>query len=169
MTTTTPDRTMSENAIIRDILWSIAEKEMRRRKSDEMLHAAPIEKTGEEIGWVEVVTEAIAALPWYEWNLPDGRTPPQPNAAVEMVSLLAAVLENDTISPSSVNTTWSGGVAVEWHIGGIDLEIACQPDGTAEYSFEDCLGEEHEGSAWDDMTRLRQLIGRLPASRQQTE
>ena len=169
MTTTTSDRTMSERAIIRDILRSIAEKEMRRRKPEEMLNAALMEKISKEIGWVEVVTEAIAALPWYEWNLPDGRTPPQPKAAVEMVSLLATVLENDTISPSSVNTTWSGGVAVEWHIGGIDLEIACQPDGAAEYSFEDRLGEEHEGSAWDNMTQLRQLIGRLPASRQQTE
>ena len=169
MTTTTSDRTMSERAIIRDILRSIAEKEMRRRKSEEMLNSALMEKISKEIGWVEVVTEAIAALPWYEWNLPDGRIPPQPNAAVEMVSLLAAVLESDTISPSSVNTTWSGGVAVEWHLGGIDLEIACQPDGRAEYSFEDRLGEEHEGSAWDNMTQLRQLIGRLPASRQQTE
>ncbi len=166
---TTTDGTMSERAIIRDILWSIAEKEMSRRKPEAMLHAAPGEKTGEERGWLEVVSEAIAGLPWYEGNLPDGRTPPQPKAAVEMVSLLAAVLESDTISPSSVNTTWSGGVAVEWHIGGIDLEIACQPDGAAEYSFEDRLGEEHEGSAWDDMTQFRQLIGRLPASRQQTE
>lgn len=166
---TTTGKAISERTIIRDILWSIAEKEMRRRKSEKMLHAAPIEKTGEERGWLEVVTEAIAGLPWYEGNLPDDRSPPQPKAAVEMVSLLAAVLESDTISPSSVNTTWSGGVAVEWHIGGIDLEIACQPDGTAEYSFEDRLGEEREGSVWDDMTQLRQLIGRLPTSRQQTE
>ena len=166
---TTSDKTMSKNAVIRDILWSIAEKEISRRKPGAMIHAAPRLKMGKERGWLEVVTEEVSKLPWYEGNLPDGRTPPQPKAAVEMVSLLAAVLESDTISPSSVNTTWSGGVAVEWHIGGIDLEIACQPDGTAEYSFEDRLGEEHEGSAWDDMTQLRQLIGRLPASRQQTE
>ena len=166
---TTSNKTMSANTVIRDILRSIAEKEVSRRKPGAMTHDAPRWKMGAERGWLEVVAEEVAGLPWYEWNLPDGRTPPQPKAAVELVSLLAAVLENDTISPSSVNTTWGGGVAVEWHIGGIDLEIACQPDGTAEYSYEDRLGEEHEGSAWDDMTQLRQLIGRLPASRQQTE
>ena len=169
MTTTIHDGTMSERAIIRDILWSIAEKEISRRKPGAMIHVEPGWKMGAEKGWLEVVTENVAGLPWYEGNLPDGRTPPRPKAAVELLSLLAEVLESDTISPSSVNTTWGGGVAVEWHIGGIDLEIACQPDGTAEYSYEDRLGEEHEGSAWDDMTQLRQLIGRLPASRQQTE
>ena len=166
MTTTIHDET---SAIIRDILRSIAEKEISRRKPDAEPRAVPGEKRDAEKGWLEVVTEEVARLPWHEGNLPDGRTPPQPQAAVELVSLLAAVLESDTISPSSVNTTWSGGVAVEWHIGGIDLEIACQPDGTAEYSYENLLGEEHEGSAWDDITQLRQLIGRLPASRQQTE
>ena len=166
MTTTIHDGTTSEWAIIRDILWSIAEKEIGRRKPDAVPRVAPGEKRGEEKGWLEAVTEEVAKLPWYERNLPDGRTPPQPKAAVELVSLLAAVLENDTISPSSVTTTWSGGVAVEWHIGGIDLEIACQPDGAAEYGFEDRLGEEHEGPVWEDMTQLRQLVGRLPASRQ---
>ncbi len=168
MTTATSDKTMSERAVIRDILWSIAEKEMRGRNTEATLHAPTGGKTGAEKGWLEVVTEEIAGLPWHERNLPDGRTPPQPKAAVEMVSLLAAVLENDTISPSGVTTTWAGGVAVEWHIGGIDLEIACQPDGTAEYSFETRLGEEREGPLCEDMTLLKQLVGRLPASRQQT-
>ena len=169
MTTTIHDGTTSECAIIRDILCSIAEKEISRRKPDTPPRAAPREEGGKEKGWLEVVAEGVSRLPWYEGNIPDGRTPPQPKAAVEMVSLLAAVLEPETISPSSVNTTWSGGVAVEWHIGGIDLEIACQPDGTAEYSFEDRLGEEREGLVWDEMTQLKQFIRRLPTSRQRTE
>ena len=169
MTTTIYDGTASERAIIRDILWSIAEKEITRRKPDAAPRAAPRGECGKEKGWLEVVTERVSRLPWYEGNLPDGRTPPQPKAAVEMLTLLATVLEHETISPSSVNTTWSGGIAVEWHIGGIDLEIACQPDGTADYSFEDRLGEENEGSAWEDMIQLRQFIGRLPTNRHRTE
>ena len=131
-----------------------------------MPRASLRENAGAEIGRLEVVTREISRLPGHEGNLPDGRTPPQPKAAVEMLSLLAAVLENNTIFPSSVNTTWRGGVAVEWHIGGIDLEVACQPDVTAEYSFEDQLGEEHEGPAWEGLATLRQLIGRLPTPRQ---
>ena len=54
---------------------------------------------------------------------------------------------------------------MEWHISGIDLEIACQPDGTVEISFEDRFGEEYEGTATEDMAQLKQFIGRLPGSR----
>ena len=166
MTATTGGRAVSEHTVIREILHSIAEKEMSGRSAEITFHAVPKGKTDSEGGWLEFVTEEVASLPWYETNLPDGRTPPQPGAAVGLISLLAAALESDTIAPSSVNTTWAGGVAVEWHLGGIDLEIACQPNGTAGFSFEDDTGEEHEGPVAGDMAQLRQLVARLPARRQ---
>ena len=139
---------------------------MQGRSVEFTFRAVPRGETDAERAWLEFVTEEIASLPWYETNLPDGRTPPQPKAAVGLISLLAAALKSDTIAPSSVNTTWAGGVAVEWHIGGIDLEIASQPDGTAEFSFEDDKGEEHEGPVTRDMALLRRLVGKLPASRE---
>lgn len=166
MTTTTSSRTESERTVIQEIFRSLAEREIEAKSVRVTFQAVPTEKTGDGKGWLEFVTGEIASLPWYESNLPDKRTPPQPRAAVGLISLLAAVLESDTIAPSSVNTTWPGGVAVEWHIGGVDLEIACQPDGTAEFSFEDRHGEEYEGTAAEDMAQLKQFIGRLPGSRQ---
>ncbi len=166
MATTVQDSAMSECLVIRDMLRSIAEKEIQRNKPNAAPQIEPTEHSSEERGWLEFVADKVSRLPWYDANLPDGRTPPQPKVAVEMVTLLAAVMDNGAIHPSSVNTTWAGGVAVEWHIGGIDLEIACQPDGSAEYSFEDQHGAEYEGPAWDNLALLRQLAGKLPASRQ---
>ena len=171
MTSTTSGRAGLEHAVIREILHTLAEREMTGRSVQLTFRAVPKEKTGNQAdnqeGWLEFVVREVAALPWHESNLPDGRTPPQPRAAVGLISLLATALERDTITPSSVNTTWAGGVAVEWHIGGIDLEIACQPDGTAEFNFEDQLGEEQEGTVTADTTEIRKFIGRLPTSRQQ--
>ena len=161
--TATSDRIMSERTVIREILQTLAKKEMREKSPDA---TSPATSNG-ETGWMEFVTEEIASLPWYEKDLPDGRTPPQPRAAVGLINLLAAALKSDTIAPSSVNTTWNGGVAVEWHIGGMDLEITCLPNGTTEYSFEDRTGEEYEGPATEAMTLLRQIIRKLPASRGQ--
>lgn len=168
MTTTTDSETESQHRLIREIFQSLAEREIWVRDVDNTSPVALMGKTGDDTAWLEFVTREMASLPWYELNLPDGRTPPQPSAAVGLISLLATVLERDTIAPSSVNTTWPGGVAVEWHIGGVDLEVACQPDGTVEFSFEDQLGEEYEGTAMEDMVQLRQFISRLPGSRKRT-
>ena len=165
MTTTVGGGTASERSLIRDILQSVAEKAVQGRGVDFTFQAVPLEETDGSRGWLEFVANEIAALPWYETNLPDGRTSPQPRAAVNLITLLAIALESDTIAPSSVNTTWAGGVAVEWHLGGVDLEIACQPDGTAEFSFEDDKGEEQEGQIAGDLSPISQFVERLPKSR----
>ena len=83
-----------------------------------------------------------------------------------LIALLSAVLEKDTIPPSSVNTTCAGGVAAEWHLQGTDLEISCEPDGSIEFSFEDPTGLEIEEAAVGDLTNLRQCVARLPGRRQ---
>ena len=166
MTITTSGRTGSEQFVIREILQSLAERQMTERGVRAAFQAAPQENADNSEGWLEFVATEVASLPWHESNLPDGRTPPQPRAAVGLISLLATALDSETIAPSSVNTTWAGGVGVEWHIGGIDLEISCQPDGTIEFNFEDQLGEEYEETGTRDVTQLRNYIGRLPTSRQ---
>ena len=166
MAITTSGKTHPEQSVIREILQSLAEREMTGRGVRAAFQAAPLEKNDNGEGWLEFVAAEVASLPWHESNLPDGRTSPQPRAAVGLISLLATTLDSETIAPSSINTTWAGGVGVEWHIGGVDLEIACQPDGSIEFNFEDQLGEEYEETGTGDVTRLRNYIGRLPTSRQ---
>ena len=94
------------------------------------------------IQWLESTTKALNRLPWQETDLPDGRIPPKPEAAAELLWLLLNALEDNTIDPTAIIPTSRGGVAAEWHVGGIDLEIECDPDGAIEYNF---AGTGHRG------------------------
>ena len=69
-----------------------------------------------------------------------------------MLTILIEVLDSRT-PPPSVVPTWNGGVQVEWHRNGVDLEIEVSPAGDAEYFFSS-PDEEREGMAWDEIERL---------------
>ena len=114
------------------------------------------------IQWLEATTKAVNRLPWHETNLPDGRIPPKPEVAAELLWLLLNALEDNTIDPTAIIPTSSGGVAAEWHFGGVDLEIECAPDGTVEYYFSGPEGEEYEGPIDDDLSQLKRHVGMLP-------
>ena len=98
----------------------------------------------------------------WKTNLPDGRMPPKPEAAAELLWLLLNALEDSTIDPTEIIPTSRGGVAAEWHIGGVDLEIECNPDGTIEYNFAGPDAEEDEGPVDQDLIQLKQHVGMLP-------
>ena len=151
--------------LVQEIFQAVAEREMLRNFTTEEAAPQPEKADRPAPQWATFVTRQLARLPWHDTNLPDGRTPPQPEAAVGLIGLLTTVLEHDTISPSSVNATWAGGVAVEWHLRGIDLEISFESDGTAEFSFEDQAGQETEGEVTSNLTALRECVAKLPKSR----
>ena len=159
--------TIAENiqTLIQEIFQAIADRETLRHRRGNATTPPAQEKTTQESQWSQFVVRELAHFPWHDTHLPDGRTPPQPQAAVGLIALLSAVLEEDTIPPSSVNTTWAGGVAAEWHLQGTDLEISCEPDGSMEFSFEDPTGLEIEEAASGDLTNLRQCVAKLPGSR----
>jgi hypothetical protein len=48
--------------------------------------------------------------------------------------------------PPAMVPTVSGGVALEWHRNGIEIEIEFAPNRTATVSFEDDEGHEYEGA-----------------------
>ena len=114
------------------------------------------------IQWLEATTKAVNRLPWHETNLPDGRISPKPEVAAELLWLLLNALEDNTIDPTAIIPTSSGGVAAEWHVGGIDLEIECALEGTIEYYFSGPAGEEYEGPVDDNLSQLKRHVGMLP-------
>lgn len=77
------------------------------------------------------------------------------------MSLLSQVMQSSTPPPSLVPTS-SGGVQLEWHRKGIDLEVVINPGEETEVSCEDRnQGREWAGPASGHLNDLRQLLSRL--------
>ena len=158
MTTAASNRSSPEGTVPDDMLRSFAEKAItggRARPAFGGAFCGNLEDTDHpEIKWLGPTTAAIARLPWYETNLPDGRYAPQPEAAAELLWLLVRALDDNTVPPTGIVPTWRGGVAAEWHIGGFDLEIECDPDRTIEYNFAGPGIEEYEGPVDESLPNL---------------
>ena len=164
MTTTASDHASVPSEIWDDLLSSFAAKASPRAVT---LSFQAVPETGDAqtppvIQWLESTAKALNRLPWQETNLPDGRMPPKPEAAAALLWLLLNALEDNTIDPTAIIPTSRGGVAAEWHVGGIDLEIQCDPDGTIEYNFAGPGIEEFEGPVEPDLRQLKQHVGMLP-------
>jgi hypothetical protein len=75
--------------------------------------------------------------------------------------VLVDVLDDDAPIPSVVPLT-DGGVQVEWHRGGRNLEIEFSTEGAPEfYYYEDDSDLEAEGSVSKNYTRIRTYITSL--------
>ena len=101
---------------------------------------------GPEPFWLRPTLEVLAellALP-RDWDSYGAR--PVAQAAVgAAVSLLRDVMPAAAPAPQVVPTS-AGGVQLEWHLGGIDLEVSVRPSGEAFVLFDDLrTGEEWEG------------------------
>ena len=164
MTTAASEPASAHTEIWDDLLRSFAAKASPRAVSF-AFRAVPATGEAQEvpvIQWLEWTTKALNRLPWHETNLPDGRMPPKPEAAAQLLWLLLNALEDNTIDPTAIIPTSSGGVAAEWHVGEVDLEIECGPDGTIDYNFAGPESEEYEGPVDDDLKQLKQHVGMLP-------
>lgn len=106
----------------------------------------------------EVVT-AIGEL----LNLPEnwdsyGARRIRPSAVVFALQLLSDTMGPDTPTPS-VAPTPHGGVQLEWHTRGIDLEIEVRSPGRVQVSYEDHrCSVEWEGELTFDLTRLSGFV-----------
>lgn len=169
MTTAMPEMAVPQPSVPDGVLRSFVEKAITGSRVPVTFSAFPREKPGgpgnSEIRWVGPTTAAIARLPWFETNLPDGRTPPQPEAAATLLWLLAMTLDDNTLPPTGIVPTWRGGVAAEWHVNGFDLEIECDPNGAMEYNFAGPGIEEYEGPVDESLVQLKQHVRMLPYDR----
>ena len=166
MTTATPHTAAPQRSVPDDVLRSFAEKAITGRRVSATFNAVLQDNSAvpgnPEIRWLEPTTTAIARLPWFETNLPDGRTPPQPEAAATLLWLLAMALDDNTLPPTGIIPSWRGGVTAEWHVNGFDLEIECDPSGTIEYNFAGPGIEEYEGPVDETLSQLKRHVGMLP-------
>ena len=117
---------------------------------------------GDPPAWLRPALGALAELLWLpaDWDS-YGALPVDPAHVHTMLEVLALVMRDDTPVPS-VCPTNRGGVQVEWHERGIDLEIETLSAYTLGVSFEDSL----TGTEWDrevdaDLSPLTSCIADL--------
>jgi len=77
-----------------------------------------------------------------------GSKRPQLNCVIEALEFLFGSLSHDTLPPQVVPTS-EGGIQLEWHTKGIDLEITFSPGLRASFLFSSNSGPDFEGSVND--------------------
>lgn len=105
----------------------------------------------------------LLALP-ENWNSYRAR-PVDPRAVERALELLWAIMPEDGPLPVIV-PTHGGGIQLEWHRTGADLEVEVTPGGSAHVYFEDPEADvEMEAEMSSDPVRLRDLVLRVARPR----
>ncbi|HEX5483393.1 MAG TPA: hypothetical protein VFZ08_12280 [Terriglobia bacterium] len=90
-----------------------------------------------------------------------GAGPIEGRAVERAVPLLFQLMTDDSPSPSTIPTSM-GGIQLEWHQQGIDLEITIPPIGlVTAFVHDDATGEEWELGLSDTLSRVKQIIMEL--------
>lgn len=89
-----------------------------------------------------------------------GARPVRPECAVMAVRFLLSYVDRDTPAPSVVPTN-RGGIQLEWHRAGADLEIQIESPGRMEVFFEDERAGQEEFTLTSNLERLVPLLKRL--------
>src|SRR5487761_353267 len=87
--------------------------------------------------WLAPTVEQLSALLTLAPNWDSyGAKPVDPHVAFAALKLLSRVMRGDSPPPSVVPTN-GGGLQLEWHVHGIDLEVAIVSPNDFQVSFED--------------------------------
>jgi len=117
---------------------------------------------GEEPEWLMPVLSALSELlalatNWDSYGAPSV----DPRSVASALEALSWVMRSDTIVPTVVPTV-QGGVQVEWHTRGIDLEIEVSPLGRAYVYFYDRQDDaQWEGEPRFNLGRVQDAVFRL--------
>ena len=57
----------------------------------------------------------------------------------------------------------NGGIQIEWHVSGTDLELAFAPKEVASFYYSDVQGTEHEGELEQELLIVGSLLRGLPS------
>lgn len=113
--------------------------------------------------WLRSLEKKVEAL----LNLPenwDGYGAPCVNLECVMAAfslILPPNIVHETPAPQFVPTS-QGGIQVEWHIGGYDLELVFDPGEQAHYYHVRTDGTEIEGEIGEDPSLVGSLLRDLP-------
>jgi hypothetical protein len=117
---------------------------------------------GEPPAWVQATLQTLGhllTLP-QDWDSYGGR-PVDPGCVWAAWQLLLVLMREDLPAPSIVPTS-RGGVQIEWHVKGIDLEIEVVTPRQFQASFEDAVTEEGWEKAITDVAQeLAPWVARL--------
>lgn len=97
------------------------------------------------------------------WNSHKAR-PTEPRAATAALELLGRIMIPG-LTPPQIVPTVHGGVQLEWHVRGLDVEIEVAPDGLFTASLDDTrVGNEIHVPVTADPASLLELVTRLAAA-----
>jgi hypothetical protein len=135
---------------------------------------------------VSDVTNTSANLPNYknppEWLKEAGETPRgfatlpdgwdsygaksiEPHVVDAAIELLHRIVQHNTLKPAVVPTN-RGGIQIEWHTQGVDLEIEITPHGGIRLLYDNPQEDaEEEFELGLDLTPLTDLIAKVSPSR----
>jgi hypothetical protein len=98
----------------------------------------------------------LLALP-ENWNWPAARRI-SPDAATHLLVLLDATMTEATPEPSIVPMN-DGGLALEWHIHDVDLEVEVHGDGYIEITGADDRDDYDQHGSYRDMVAATETLG----------
>lgn len=117
------------------------------------------EALANEAGWVSMVAERIVRLVRLREGW-DGYAAPRIEAPffISAVELLSRSMDTETSAPAIVPTSY-GGLQLEWHRSGIDLEVELLSPKRFALTFQDeVTGEEWERESSGDVDALRTAL-----------
>jgi hypothetical protein len=85
---------------------------------------------------------------------------PTSAAVRSAIETLARVMEIDSVVPSVV-PSFGGGLQLEWHCRGVDLEVYVEADGSVSAWCQHASGREWEDDGEPDLTRLKKELSLL--------
>lgn len=109
--------------------------------------------------WLMQALKSVANLLSLQPNWDSyGALPIDPKCAGLALSILTQLMEDQTPPPTIVPTV-SGGVQLEWHMKGIDLEVeVSSPTQGSYYVFDHHTGCEQEGSVTEGLKTLKDEV-----------
>ena len=132
-----------------------------------MSQDATIEETNPP--WIREVNKRLEHLRKLKQNWDgEGASPISFECCISSLMFLLESASNETPAPQIIPTS-GGGLQLEWHVDGIDLEIRFSPTESATFYYVARNGEDVEGAVEMEGQRIRSILRALPARNERNQ